>query len=1291
MTCVAGSCSSCIWLVADRLNPLSFLLSDLFQRSLALQSTLIKCLVKHYTKYSLQSVNGPITVISSKKRRITFFECRNDLHSMCDLAKTADLVLLLVDASFGFEMETFEFLNILKTHGYGTLPPLRRNALRSAVHMRMIGALLQISPCSLLTLPPLVASRSRVLCPPSHLSSPSFPKVMGILTHLDHFKANKTLTKTKKKFKHRFWNEICDGAKLFYLSGLINGKYPKREILNLSRFISVTKFRPLLWRNTHAYVVADRYEDLTNPTLIEDNPKVDRRVVVYGYVRGTFLKPQQKVHVMGIGDFHMHSLQILDDPCPLKGSDAAAAAANVKRRSLNEKEKLLYAPMSDVGDVLYDADATYINLHDKHIHFSRRADIVADEDAEEAERERTGKPKPEWKPIYDKWGNVTNKPKAKFNPDTMLPSEDVTQLGEGQQFVRSMQDIRREATLDRQMEESGLQLFKGAKPILAKDFNDGADDGDEEEGERDGSDNDSDIEAEDAAEAERAGGRGELRTKDYRDEQTGRVRRKVLFDGETGEEEDDEGDEDGEGDEEDEAAGSDDEAAAAADDGDEGDDDDYYNDAPRRNASTTEGEEGEEDDEEEEEGEEEDDDAEMGEGEERGAQWKEDLAERAARNFGRKINLMELVYGDAVASNNRARLAKRKGEMKLAAGSGANADGSKKLVLFDSDSEDEDNSGMTNAERRSGRGGDDDDADDSFFSRAGALRDVTIDDLDSVKFNTLSLASASASASASARSAAPGSGSSLMSSLYPTRDWSTKDVFESIRNKFVTGDWSDDKMDEDGEDEDGDDAFGGKKRVQRDSDDEEEDKKAHRKERKNRRKMAAAAEGSKKASSGTMAEGEDEDDDDGSDDDADSEDEDAMNARLDRESSDILGQLTSGDISMSGSGPRKGETEEQAAARRLADKAALKNAFDSTYDLKRKRKSEGEDVTGENEPEPDFLGDWNSKAATQATINNEFAHDQQSASERLSYEGARSGTYVRIELLHVPCEFVTNFDPAYPLILGGLLNSEDNLGYMQIRLKKHRWHKKVGDNAVKCNALTCGRYGPCCQRARCVCACVGTVTDSVCSCCLFPNFVQILKTNDPLIFSIGWRRFQVMPVYSMEDKSSRARFLKYTPEHMRTCSAVTHRNAPMEDACVHDLSHVRCGPRHPQSLFAWSVDHSRPLRHPPLRSLLLFIRSTSDCIATIYGPITSQGTGVLAYANSTTKLANFRISATGVILELDHTFKIVKKLKLTGYPYKIYKVSGRAGGEQRRPCVCMCVRRTAAVVGGFELCPSGSL
>ncbi|KAM0044827.1 putative ribosome biogenesis protein Bms1/Tsr1 [Helianthus debilis subsp. tardiflorus] len=50
-----------------------------------------------------------------------------------------------------------------------------------------------------------------------------FPKVMGVLTHLDKFKDVKKLKKTKQRLKHRFWAEIYDGAMLFYLSGLIHG------------------------------------------------------------------------------------------------------------------------------------------------------------------------------------------------------------------------------------------------------------------------------------------------------------------------------------------------------------------------------------------------------------------------------------------------------------------------------------------------------------------------------------------------------------------------------------------------------------------------------------------------------------------------------------------------------------------------------------------------------------------------------------------------------------------------------------------------------------------------------------------------------------------------------------------------------------------------------------------------------------------------------------------------------------------------------------------------------------
>lgn len=39
-----------------------------------------------------------------KKRRLTFIECNNDLNSMIDIGKVADLVLLMIDASLGFEM-----------------------------------------------------------------------------------------------------------------------------------------------------------------------------------------------------------------------------------------------------------------------------------------------------------------------------------------------------------------------------------------------------------------------------------------------------------------------------------------------------------------------------------------------------------------------------------------------------------------------------------------------------------------------------------------------------------------------------------------------------------------------------------------------------------------------------------------------------------------------------------------------------------------------------------------------------------------------------------------------------------------------------------------------------------------------------------------------------------------------------------------------------------------------------------------------------------------------------------
>ncbi len=51
---------------------------------------------------------------------------------------------------------------------------------------------------------------------------------------------------------------------------------------------------------------------------------------------------------------------------------------------------------------------------------------------------------------------------------------------------------------------------------------------------------------------------------------------------------------------------------------------------------------------------------------------------------------------------------------------------------------------------------------------------------------------------------------------------------------------------------------------------------------------------------------------------------------------------------------------------------------------------------------------------------------------RVQYEGFRPGMYVRVEIFSLPCEFVTNFDPHYPIILGGLGSSEGNVGYLQV-------------------------------------------------------------------------------------------------------------------------------------------------------------------------------------------------------------------------------------------------------------------
>lgn len=288
------------------------------------KTTLIKSLVHNFTKQKINDVKGTITLRTNKNHRITFYECPTDMQAMIDLAKICDLALILIDASIGFEMETFEFLSLLQNHG--------------------------------------------------------FPNVMGVLTHLDYFRENKHMRKTKKTMKKRFWKEVYDGAKLFYFSGQQkDGFYPKTEVHNLGRFITVMKIKPLSWRVNHSYIVADRLD------IIETQHEDEKynTVTAFGYIRGTYLDKHLRVHVNGLGDYEIKNIQKIEDPCPIEvkktvkqrqaehQAEKQGLVKKTKKRNLKDRERVLYAPYTNIGAMNFEKTTGYINIPDDNVVYTR--------------------------------------------------------------------------------------------------------------------------------------------------------------------------------------------------------------------------------------------------------------------------------------------------------------------------------------------------------------------------------------------------------------------------------------------------------------------------------------------------------------------------------------------------------------------------------------------------------------------------------------------------------------------------------------------------------------------------------------------------------------------------------------------------------------------------------------------------------------------------------------------------------------------------------------------------------
>jgi ribosome biogenesis protein BMS1 len=794
-----------------------------------------------------------------------------------------DIVLLMIDGNYGFEMETMEFLNVLSASG-------------------MPG------------------------------------NVFGILTHLDLFRKQETLKLQKKRLKHRFWSELYQGAKLFYLSGVVNGRYPDREIMNLSRFLSVMKNpRPLVWRNSHPYCLADRFLDITPPTDIEQNPKCDRTVALYGYLRGTnFPAGGSRVHIPGVGDLTVTSTEALPDPCPTPFAEKAVekASGKKKRTRLGEKQKILYAPMSDVGGVLVDKDAVYIDV--KTATFDPEAD-------------------------YSEKG---------LGEQMMIGLQGGRKLlGEDDGNFRLFKDgevVDRKA-LEDDTADTGRRSQRKARAADAEEVDDEdleGIDSDDEELQQDHSDADDD---EDDTGFLDTNGPPNGKLKVSRKEKDADTVEDVAF------------------------ADSDSDLGSIS--GDEPDLEDLEGDLDSQDSD--------------------EDDIEDG------ARWKANLQENAAKLHGRKrpyrvTDLAKMMYNMDLAPEE---VIKKWGG--------------------DEEEEDIDEEG---------------DEDDGFFSKRTADDAANAEDRYIPKFNYQEL----------------------------EEKWEDEENVEALMGRFATGHMNGKGGDDDEENDD--------------------------------------------------FEGFDEDDE------GDGEFEDLE-----------TGEKHGGETEETGAEAEANsiEAEREKNARR---KEELKLRFEE--EDREGFMNDKADARKEGDKEEEFgEDDWYDaqKAMIQKQLDiNRAEFDQLDELSRVRVEGHKAGTYARIVLEKVPYEFSAHFNPRFPVLIGGLTPTEERFGFVQIRIKRHRWHKKI------------------------------------------------LKTNDPLIFSLGWRRFQTTPIYSISDSRTRNRMLKYTPEHMH-------------------------------------------------------------CFGTFYGPLVAPNTGFVCIQSLSNKTPGFRIAATGVVLNVDESTEIVKKLKLTGHPYKIFK------------------------------------
>jgi len=212
---------------------------------------------------------------------------------------------------------------------------------------------------------------------------------------------------------------------------------------------------------------------------------------------------------------------------------------------------------------------------------------------------------------------------------------------------------------------------------------------------------------------------------------------------------------------------------------------------------------------------------------------------------------------------------------------------------------------------------------------------------------------------------------------------------------------------------------------------------------------------------------------------------------------------------------------------------------------KRGAKTEDDKMDEEEEQKPMLTGKFkrenNHNPKQEVDLSNkikQFCTEEYGIFER--------GVYVRIDIKKIKKKYVDHFNVNYPLVLCTTNIQESNFGFLKVRFSKHIFHPKI------------------------------------------------LKNNDPIIFSMGWRTFQSIPIYCVEDANKRLRMIKYTPKY-------------------------------------------------------------TSCFAIFWGPLLPINVAMVAIQKFSEDTEHFRICGTGELLEVNQSFEVMKKLKLIGEPMEIFK------------------------------------